>query len=182
VFCARTSDAVNFEFVSWVVPTTDPYRAVMPATVRVSPTRLVTTVRRRQVPDDKHWRSGDQCWIDAFVSDDNARTWRFAARVADTGAENGNPPAMALLPDGRLCCVFGNRDRRDINASSGNAEGTGWSAPQTLRADFKPDSFDEGDLGYPRLVVNKDGELVATYYWATEAHPHQHIAATIWRP
>ena len=36
------------------------------------------------------------------------------------------------------------------------------------------------DLGYPRTVVRPGGKLVTIYYFATNQHKEQHIAATIW--
>ena len=55
-------------------------------------------------------------------------------------------------------------------------------ARDSVREDFQPDKFGDKDFGYPRLVQNAKGELVALYYWATKDLPQQHIAATIWKP
>jgi hypothetical protein len=175
VFCARTTDGgQSFQFVSWMVPPSDPYRAVMPSTVRCSPRKLVSAVRRR----DMNAHDG---WIDAYVSTDDGQSWSFASKVGDAGSWNGNPPSLARLRDGRLCCVYGNRDRRQIIARTSADEGRSWGNEQVLRADFFS-LDDEPDLGYPRLVQCADGHLVAIYYWATADHPQQHIEATIWMP
>jgi len=173
-FCMRTTDGgKTFKFVSWIVPPTDPYRAVMPSTVRISPTRLVSAIRRRAYPEDK-------CWIDCYVSNDNAASWKFAGKVGDTGNWNGNPPALAMLKDGRLCCVYANRGDRRLYAAISQNQGATWTERTTLRDDFRKDT--EQDLGYARLVQRADGALVAMYYWATEDRPCQHIAVTIWDP
>jgi hypothetical protein len=58
----------------------------------------------------------ERCWVDAYVSHDDGRTWRFLSKVGDTGQGNGNPPALLRLRDGRLCCAYGNRDRNQLLA------------------------------------------------------------------
>jgi hypothetical protein len=176
VFCARTTDGGHsFSFVAWVVPPTDPYRAVMPASVRCDSGQLVTAIRRRE-PGTEH------CWIDAYASADAGRTWRWVSKVADTGEWNGNPAALTKLRDGRLCCAFGDRAARRMQALFSLDEGASWGQGVTLRDDFCADAHDEPDFGYARVCQRADGQLVAIYYWATAALPHQHIAATIWAP
>ncbi|MHC4572831.1 MAG: exo-alpha-sialidase [Planctomycetota bacterium] len=175
-FCVRTTDGgATFQFQGWIVPPADPYRAVMPSTVRCSPTKLVTAVRRRAVPDDI-------CWIDAYVSTDNGLSWSFLSQVADTGDWNGNPPALLRLRDGRLCCVYGNRADRTMKARFSEDEGRSWRQELILRNDYQVDYFDDPDLGYPRLVQRPDGMLVTAYFWATADHPEVHIAGTVWNP
>jgi hypothetical protein len=175
-FCARTTDGGrSFHFVAWVVPPGDPARAVMPATVRYPRGGLVTAIRRRD-PERQI------CWIDAFRSEDRGLSWAPAGRVAETGPANGNPPALVVLEDGRLCCVYGERGSRRLMARYSKDGGQRWEGDQVLRADFHPDRHDDPDLGYPRLAQRADGQLLAVYYWATPKLPHQHIAATIWTP
>jgi hypothetical protein len=175
VFCARTSDACRtFQFVSWMVPPSDAYRAVMPSTVRCSSLVMVSAVRRRDM-------SANQGWIDAYGSTDGGESWSYLSRIGETGGWNGNPPALVRLRDGRLCCVYGHRTHQQMIARFSPDEGHSWNATVTLRDDFC--SVDgEPDLGYPRLVQRADGCLVAAYYWATRDHPRQHIAATLWFP
>ena len=38
------------------------------------------------------------------------------------------------------------------------------------------------DIRYPKTVVRPDSKLVTAYYYATDTHEEQHIAATIWDP
>jgi hypothetical protein len=174
VFCARTEDGGrSFRFVSWVVPPSDPYRAVMPSTVRCYSGALVSAVRRRE-PGTEH------CWIDAYLSEDAGRTWTLSSRVANTGGWNGNPPALAAMRNGRLCCVFGDRRTCRILAKYSADCGRTWGDELILRDDFQCDKHGDPDLGYPRVVQHEDGRLLACYYWATAEVPHQHIAATIW--
>ena len=47
-FAARTADGGRvFQFLGWMAGESVDARSVMPSTVRVSPTRLVTTLRRK---------------------------------------------------------------------------------------------------------------------------------------
>ena len=73
VFCARSVDAgKTFQFANWIVPPTDPYRAVMPNTVRCSKDMLVSAIRRRPVSGPSQ-----DCWIDIYVSKDNGQSWKM---------------------------------------------------------------------------------------------------------
>lgn len=177
VFAARLADGGRkVEFAGWVVSPKDPDRGVMPSTVRVDKVGLVTAVRRRPADASKC------CWIDCYSSPDDGKSWKLLGKVADTGKGNGNPPALARLRDGRLCCVYGDRARREIRARLSGDDGATWGEELSLRDGYKADQFDEADLGYPRLFQRPDGKMVAVYYWADEDRPEPHIAATIWLP
>jgi hypothetical protein len=180
-FCARTTDGGRtFDFLGWMVPEDPAPRSVMPSVVRLSDTKLVATLRRR--------RDGDRdgallriCWIDAYESLDNGRTWRFLSKVADTDIDhlqNGNPPSMVQLADGRLVVVYGFRSPPfSMRARVSNDEGKTWEDELVLR--------DDGinfDLGYPRSVVRPDGKIVSVYWFSTQERPEGHIVATIWHP
>jgi len=102
--------------------------------------------------------------------------------VGSAGVQNGNPPALAKLRDGRLCCVYENRALLKMLARFSEDDGATWGPEIVFRDDYQVDSFGDRDLGYPRLVQRPDGKLVAIYYWATKQHPQLHIAATIWDP
>jgi len=174
-FFARTTDGgATFNFISWINPEQDcGTRGVMPSTVRISQTKLVTTLRRKYPGE----------WIDAFVSYDNGNTWTFLSKVADTYTWNGNPPALVRLRDGRLCCAYGNRADFRIEARFSEDEGATWSEKIILRDDYQPDSYNDPDLGYCRMVQRPDGKLVTIYYWQTQAQYLQQsgsIEATIW--
>jgi hypothetical protein len=177
-FVAETTDGgKTFHFVSWVVPLSDPHRAVMPAVARLKDGTIVAALRRRIPGDDR-----TSCWVDAYGSKDNGRTWTFLSRVGDTGTGNGNPPALVALNDGRLACAYGDRSRVKMLARLSGDGGRTWGEEIVVRDDFQPDKFGDKDFGYPRLVQNDKGELAAMYYWATKDHFQQHIAATVWRP
>lgn len=173
-FWARTTDAgATFEFVSWINPEADcSTRGVMPSTVRISQNKLITALRRRHPGD----------WIDVFVSNNSGNTWSFLNKVTDTYCCNGNPLALVRLSDGRLCCAYGNRSDRRIEARISKDQGATWSQEIVLRDYYLTDTYRDADLGYCRMVQRPDGKLVTIYYWATPTHPAHHIAATIWDP
>ncbi len=174
-FGARTTDGGRtFQFVAWVVPPEDPHRAVMPATVPCGSGKLVTTIRRRETGTQR-------CWIDAYASTDAGGHWRWMSMVTDTGGWNGNPPALTRLRDGRLCCVYGERNTCRMLAKISADDGQTWHAPSILRDDFHCDAHNDPDVGYARVCQRADGQMLALYYWATRALPNQHIAATVWQ-
>ena len=171
-FVARTTDAGRtFRFVSWVVPWSDPYRAVMPAPARLSSSDLVVALRRK---------SRTANWIDCYGSSDAGLTWSFLSRVTDTEMGNhfnGNPPSLLRMSDDRLCCVYGHRTERQMLARY-SEDGRTWSAPRLLRDDFHSTNG-WPDLGYARLFQRPDGRLVAVYFWCTRARPETHIESTV---
>jgi hypothetical protein len=170
-FCAATRDGgLTFTFRGWLTPGDDSHRSVMPATVHMPGGTLVSVVRRRRT-------DADVCWLDAYASLDNGATWKWLSKVGDTGQWNGNPPALARLADNRLCCVYGNRDRRVMIARLSLDNGRNWQEEIVLRDDFYA-ADDEPDFGYPRLVCLPGGDLLTVYHWSTAGNPYQHIAAT----
>lgn len=177
-FVAETTDGGrSFQFVAWIVPLEDPYRAVMPAVGRLADGTFIAALRRRDVADPQV-----PCWVDCYTSRDRGRSWSFSSRVGSTGSENGNPPALTVLKDGRVVCAYGDRSRDRLFARVSADGGKSWGSEIVLREDFQPDKFGDHDFGYPQLTTNARGEVVALYYWATTQRPHQHIAGTIWRP
>lgn len=171
VFSALTRDGGrSFEFLSWMVSPTDPYRGVMSSTVRLSDGQYVSAVRRR----DMKYPDG---WIDCYHSSDQAGSWNFLSKVGECGEANGNPPALALLPDGRLACAYGNRTKIQMLLRFSLDGGASWGDELIIR---QGDIFN--DFGYPRLLVRADSSLVLIYYWADSELSEQHIAASIIQP
>jgi hypothetical protein len=176
-FVLHTSDGgLSFSFKSWIVPPSDPFRAVMPQTIALGKNTLVSVQRRRHTPP-----SNLSCWIDAFISTNGGESWSLLSRVADTGEgnSNGNPPAIARLKNGDLCVVYGNRSLRLILCRLSQDNGKTWGNEIIIRDDFHFDGKGFADFGYPRVVQRKDGKIVAIYYFATDERPEQHIACTI---
>lgn len=166
--CARTTDGGrSWKFVSWIGPEPKGF-AIMPSTVRLSPTHLLTTLR---VHEDK------RRWIDAWESNDDGATWQYLNRpVATTG--EGNPPSLIRLADGRLCLSYGLRaEPYSMRAKLSADEGRTWSEDVVLRA-----HGGGRDIGYPRSAQRPDGRVVVVYYWHDEPKSDRYIAATIWDP
>lgn len=171
--------------------TTNPARAAMPDVVKLSDGTLVAALRRKTdrllcTPEEaaalkekgeKLPREEDN-WIEIERSADNGQSWTFGARAAETAHDmgrNGNPPALAVLPDDRLVLVFGYRGEKPaIKARVSCDGGYTWGEEIILRDDPA-----YHDIGYPRVVVRPDGKLVAMYYFTSEAMKEQHIEATI---
>jgi len=175
-FAARTTDGgVSFRFLSWMTGEPLGVRSVMPATVRTAPNRLVSVMRRKVNVNRR-----DVNWIEASVSEDNGASWRFLSRVAETdrGGNNGNPPALLALTDGRLVVAYGYRSKPfGIRAKLSADGGRTWGEELVLRNDAA-----SWDIGYPRMVLRPDGKIVTLHYYHTSEYPEQHIAATIWTP
>jgi len=175
-FCARTTDGgLSFQFVGWINPEEKGDRALMPATVRITDNKLVTTIRIIN-------REKEAFRVEGHESVDNGKNWKKLGKVSDNGPWGGNPPAMVKLDDGRLCCVYGHRGKCQIIARYSSDQGKSWSDEHVLRDNYYRDQFDDRDLGYPRLLKLPDGKLIAIYYWANKETPNSHIAATIWKP
>ena len=177
-FSARTKDGgLSFEFLSWMTGEPIGFRSVMPSTVINSQEYLISAMRRRH--DDQIGNAVNvKCWIDVYQSVDGGQTWEFISKVADIEGNNGNPPSMVSLHDGRLCVAYGDREAPfGIRAKLSPDYGKTWGDEIILRDDGRT-----WDLGYPRMVQRPDGKLVTIYYFTTAENPEQHIAATIWDP
>ena len=176
-----TDDGKSFHLVSWIAPLSGPFRAVMPAICRLKDGSIVATVRANRVERDEKGEGYMAGHVDAFGSADNGRTWSFLSRVGETGGkeQNGNPPALVALKDGRIACAYGDRRTAQIKARMSADGGRTWGEERVLRDDFQRGKDNSSDMGYPRLVMNHQNQLVVTYYWATKDHPQGHIAATI---
>jgi len=176
VACVRTRDGgTSFHFVAWVTPQTDEFRAIMPSTVRLAEDTWLCTYRKIYID-----KTVLESTIEASLSEDGGKTWRYRSTIKKI-AENSNPPATVKLADGRLCTIYGDRDTQKMCGKYSTDNGKTWGEEFILRDTYKStDGW--ADMGYPRLVQRPDGKLVALYYWASEEHPQQHIAATIWTP
>ncbi|MCS6849210.1 MAG: sialidase family protein [Anaerolineae bacterium] len=173
VFVARTDDGGRtFRFVAWVTPAPEGY-TIMPATVRLASGRLVTAVRCAGPLE----RVGPY-WIDVYASDDEGESWRWMGTPVRSAGAYGNPSAMTLLSDGRLCLTYGRREAPfGIRARLSADGGATWGAEIVLRADGG-----DPDLGYPRTAQRSDGALVTVYYFNDRPDGERYIGATIWQP
>jgi len=173
-FIAQTKDGgVHWEFVAWTAPDPGAGFTIMPSTVRLSETELVTTVRH-----EDSLRKGPN-WIDAYASRDDGKTWQYLSRPApDTGDHSGNPPSMIRLRDGRLAITYGHRSEPfEVRGRISSDGGKTWGPEILLRG-----GAGAWDIGYTRTVQRPDGKLVTAYYWTTEPMRERTIEATIWDP
>jgi hypothetical protein len=170
VFCTRTIDGgKTWKFSAWIGPEPNGF-SIMPSSVRISPVRILTAIRREE---------GEEHWVDAYVTNDNGATWQFLNRPAlSTGGSVGNPPSMVKLKDGRIAVTYGYRSAPyGIRARISTDNGLTWGDEIVLRNDGGC-----WDLGYPRTVQRPDGYVVTTYYFNDSRETERYIAATIWKP
>lgn len=176
VAMVRTTDGgINWEIVSWIGPEPEGFD-IMPSSLRLSPTELITVIRKRT--------GNGQDLLTSYLSDDNGKTWgKLKDPVADTG-RGGSPPALVKMKDGRLALAYIYRSeygsRVNIRFSSDN--GRSWSDEIILRCGDGATR----DVGYPRMIQRPDGNLVLIYYWNNAkmegAKPYRYIASTIIDP
>jgi BNR repeat-like domain len=164
--CMQTKDGgKSWSFVAWIGEEPMGY-AIMPSTVRLNTSELLTTIRCRE---------GARSWIDAYRSTDNGKSWKFdSTPAADTG--EGNPPSLTRLRDGRVCLTYGYRAPPfGLRARISSDGGKTWDEELRLR-----DDGGGRDVGYPRTVQRADGKLVTVYYFHDSPAGERYIAATIW--
>jgi len=184
-YVAETTDGgKSFHFVSWIAPLSGSNRAVMPAVCRLKDGSIVATMRCNRVERDAKGEGFMAGHVDAYGSADHGRTWSFLSRVGETGGamQNGNPPALVALKDGRIACAYGDRRTARIMIRLSSDGGKTWADERVLRDDFQRGKDNSSDMGYPRLVTNHDNNLVVMYYWATKEKHQGHIAATVFEP
>ncbi len=172
VFCGRTTDGgLHWRFLSYVDPEPNGF-AIMPSTVRLSPSELVMTTRRRAGLGEQRRR-----WIDTWASHDDGRSWELLGDAVDDVGE-GNPPAMIQLRDGRLCLTYGVRKEPfEMQAKFSGDGGKTWSDPFVLKT-----GGGGRDIGYPRTLQRADGKVLTLYYFTPRDSPYRRIIATIWDP
>jgi len=176
IACTRTDDGgLTFNFVTWITPDTLEYRAIMPQTIRLANGDYLLAFRK--IFTDK---SEMESTIDTYLSKDRCETWAYLSTVKEI-KNNSNPPSIVELDDGRLCCVYGDRDAQRIAGKYSDDKGKTWGPEFVIREDYR--SVEEwADMGYPRMVQRPDGKLAVMYYWASPQHPQQFIACSVWRP
>ena len=145
----------------------------MPASVRLPDTRILAAVRCQEGGTDRR-----RNWIDLYQSEDEGTSWTYLSRPVENAGNGGNPPAMLLLEDGRVCITYGYRDAPfGIRAVLSDDGGTTWSEDIVLR-----DDGGNHDVGYTRSVQRADGQVVTVYYYDDHPDSERYIAATIWKP
>ena len=166
--CVRTTDGGRtWKFVTFIGKEPKGF-VIMPATVRLAPSELFTTVRCRE---------GAKRWIESYRSRDDGRSWQFGSVIA-TELGKGNPPSLIRMRDGRLCLTYGyRRSPFGVRARLSHDNGVTWSDELVLRNDGGGP-----DVGYVRTVQRSDGKLVSIYYFHDKPNSDRYIGATIWSP
>jgi hypothetical protein len=163
--CARTVDGgKRWEFVSFIGAGPEA-SGIMPVAVRLSESEILAAVRSRG--------------ISSYLSRDNGETWEHVNDpVSDTG-QQGNPPALIKLSDGRLCLTYGVRSEPyRMCAKLSSDRGQTWSDEFVLRDDAA-----NWQVGYSRSAQRPDGKVVTAYYIIDpKLGPEPCVAATIWDP
>jgi hypothetical protein len=164
--CVRTTDGgKTWKFVAWIADEPSGY-AIMPSTIRLGPRELLTAIR---------YRDDAKSWLDTYRTLDDGQSWTFDTRPAPDLGE-GNPASMLRLTDGRVCLTYGYRAKPyGMRARLSSDRGHTWGTEIVLR-----DDGGGRDLGYPRSVQRKDGNVVTVYYFHDEPNGDRYIAATIW--
>lgn len=168
-YCVRTRDGGKTWTLKGKIGPEPKGFAIMPATVRLSPTELYTIVRRRE---------GPQRFQSAYRSLDDGKTWKYVNDPVDDAGE-GNPASLIQLRDGRLCLTYAYRaEPFSIRAKLSDDGGQTWSDDIVLRDDGA-----NRDIGYTRMVQRPDDKVVVLYYFNDlKTGPERYIAATIWDP
>jgi hypothetical protein len=177
-FAARTTDGgLSWKFLGFIGPEPPGY-SIMPGTVRLSPTHLLTAIRCFEEPKETQGTTKiARSWLEAYDSDDDGRTWTFLTRAVPDAGE-GNPASLLKLDDGRIVLVYGYRDEPfGMYARFSADQGKTWCEPFALR-----DDGGGRDLGYPRSVIRPDGKIVSVYYFHDRSGPTRYLGATIWDP
>jgi hypothetical protein len=175
VAAVRTTDGgKTWKHLSWIGP--KGVNSIMPSSVRLDASRIITTIRRTSPPE-----------MVSFLTEDNGLSWTQLNDPVQVDA-NGHPPALLKLNDGRLCLVYLLRNAETVPEGIGvyvtfsNDNGQTWDAPVQLRGDDGAN----WDIGYPGAVQLSNGNVVAVYYYNNandeNSPPWRYIAATIFNP
>ncbi len=157
----------SFEFLSYIGEE-PPGFTIMPAAHMREDGSIVVILREEDRFDNPNLRRR----LSQYVSHDRGKTWTYDLMIDEAPALN--PPALKQMKDGRLCVVYGYRvEPYGMRCCISEDEGRSWGEPIILRSDGGCD-----DLGYPRMVVLPDGDLLTAYYYNTDAKRERFIAAT----
>ena len=176
VALVRTNDGgLTWKMVSWITLEHGGFD-IMPSSLRLSDTELLTTVRTRTV---------DRLdLISSYRSKDNGKTWERLKDPAPYTGSAGSPPALIKLKDGQLALgyVYRSKYGSRVHVRFSKDNGETWGDEITLRSGDGANR----DAGYPRIIERPDGKLVMIYYWNNvllkDAKPNRYIAATIFDP
>lgn len=175
IYVTTKDGGLHWNIKSWVGPEHGGFD-IMPASLRLSPDELITTIRTRT--------EYGLDLITSYHSEDNGLSWeKLRDPVADTG-KGGSPPALIKLQDGRLALgyIYRSEHGSRVNVRFSSDNGRRWSDEIMLRGGDGANR----DTGYPRIMQRPDGKIVMIYYWNNAkkkgAAPYRYIAYTIFDP
>lgn len=156
VVFASFDDGRNWSLIS-LMPLSQEYRVICPSPVILKDGTILVAVRCKP--------SMVAAWDELYASDDGGLTWRFVSRIN----AHGDTVHLTLMADGRLFAVYGyRRPPFGIRARVSEDNGRTWGPEMILR-----DDGGSNDLGYPRAVEVRPGEILATYYFNDKSDPIQ---------
>lgn len=156
VVFASFDHGVNWSLIS-LMPNSNEYRMICPSPVLMKDGTIMVAVRCK--PDMI------AAWDELYASDDGGMTWRFVSRIN----EHGDTVHLTLMEDGRLFTVYGyRRPGFGVRGRISDDNGITWGPELILR-----DDGGSMDLGYPRAVEVRPGELLASYYYNDLSDPIQ---------
>jgi len=174
IYVKTIDGGVNWELVSWLGDEEPEGFEIMPSTVRLDSSEILSILRARDTNPRRDY-------IKAYRSLDNGQTWNEEVDpVFDTGA-GGSPPALLEMDDGRLALAYAYRSQfgSRICLRLSSDKGKSWSHEIPIRTG----DLANADIGYPRMIQRVDGKLVIVYYWNhaanQDADPYRYIAASI---
>lgn len=161
-----TPDGLQFHFMSFIVPKTDPWgqadgdysgsvrfvghRWFYPRGYMLPSGRILCVVRCQRDPTGV-------MWSEVFHSDDGGETWGFLSRINDFGA----PCSLVPMPDGRVVAIYGYRLMPSgIRATVSEDGGKSWGPEIIVR-----DDGGSWDLGYPNAWLVDDEHVGVLYYF-----------------
>ena len=176
VALVRTMDGgLTWKLESWITKEHGGFD-IMPSSLRLSDTELLTTTRTRT--------EDGLDLISSYRSTDNGKNWKRLKDPAPYTGSAGSPPALTKLKDGRLALgyIYRSKNGSRVHVRFSNDHGETWADEITLRSGDGANR----DAGYPKITQRPDGKLVMVYYWNNalleDAKPYRYIAATIFDP
>ena len=186
VAALKTSDGgASFQLLSWIGPGeafSDDFTAedlaagniysIMPQGVQISQDHYIITLRQRITTAD---RTTNRIWTDVYETSDGGSSW---TKISELERNSVNPVSLVYLGEKTLIATYGDRSAPiGIYAKVSHDLGRSWSDKFPLRKDAR-----EWDIGYVVSRLLSDNKIATIYYYTTEQHYPNFIAATVWDP
>ena len=181
----KTSDGGrSWQFLSWIGPDIGAafseealkkgnVYTTMPQGLWIGPEHFVASLRLRATNEN---RSYNKKWGEFYESTDGGKSWQ---KISEIEQNSVNPISLVYLGGKNIAAVYGDRGAVPIGiyAKISRDLGRSWSNAVALRSDAR-----EWDIGYAISTRRPDGKILTLYYFTTEKHRPNFVAATIWDP